>query len=113
MNTSKTSTLSFDTKCDILSEFILEGYDTPSLTPMVNATQLDFDMAFMTHAKLVVPTELGAERIEGLWKLFIQETIGDGYHGPLESLDDIIYWSKNGVFPQEEVDRVTQQGSMM
>jgi len=113
MSTSENSTVSFDTKCDILSAFLLEGYDTPLLTPMVNATQLDFDMAFMTHAKLVVPTELGAERIEALWKLFIQETIGDEYHGPLESLDDIIYWSKSGLFPQEEVDRVTDQGHMI
>jgi len=113
MNTSKTSTPSFEDRCSILSQFWLEQSEAPQFQQMAQYFSTFFRMAMLINFDFVVATEKGTSEINKLWDFFLEELLGDEYHGPLESLDDIIYWSKSGLFPQEEVDRVTQQGSMM
>lgn len=99
MTTSETSTVSFEDKCSILAEFWLEESDKPHFQTMTNYLSIVFRMAMLINFGFVKPTEKGIKEIDGLWDFFINELIGESPTGPIESLDDIRFWAKDGIFP--------------
>ena len=99
MTTSETSTVSFEDKCSILAEFWLEESDKPHFQTMTNYLSIVFRMAMLINFGFVKPTEKVIKEIDGLWDFFINELIGESPTGPIESLDDIRFWAKDGIFP--------------
>ena len=100
MTTSKTSTVSFDDKCAILAEFWLEESEKPQFQAMAQHLSIIFRMALLINFDFVKPTKKGTKEIEDLWDFLINELIGEQTAGPIESLEDIRYWAKDGLFTE-------------
>jgi len=112
---SETPEVSFEDKLQILQDFKFEYLfdDKLSFGKTFSSLSIEFSLITILQAGWAVVEPKGVARVEALWDRLIEETIGDEYHGQLDTLDDIIYWSKDGVFPEEVVERVTQQGHLM
>lgn len=109
MSTSKTSTLSFEDKCSILSELLIDEAENPQLVRMLGYFSVYFRLALLIHTGSAVATEKGVKEVNELWDFVLEDLIGEDTSWPILSLDDIRFLAKDGIFPQEVVDRIANQ----
>ena len=106
MNTSDTSTVSFEDKCSILTEFLVDEFENPNLVNMLGYFSVFFRLALLVNTGSAVATDKGVGEINELWDFILEELIGGDVDEPISSLDDIRYLAKDGIFPKEDVDRI-------
>jgi len=109
MNTSKTSTPSFEDRCAILSELLIDEAENPNLVNMLGYFSVFFRLALLIHTGSAVATDKGVQEVNELWDFVLEELIGKDVDKSIFSLDDIRYFAKDGIFSEEEVDRIANQ----
>lgn len=107
MNTSETSTLSFEDKLKVLSEFRLEYISNDELPfrSMFSAFFMEFSLVTILRAGWAVAEPAGIAKIEALWDFMLSKILDEPTNNAvlITSLEDLIYWSKEGLFSKDDV----------
>ena len=84
MNTSKTSAVSFQSKCSILAEFSLKYKDDSRFAKLIRDNDLGFPYAFGVASGHFEPSSVVALYIEDTWNMLLLELLPQPEFGFVE-----------------------------
>jgi hypothetical protein len=101
MNTSETSTTSFEEKCAILAQVRLEEIENPAFEVLMKLFSLHFNFSLLIEFNFATATDKGIELIDKLWETLLVQVGAEDQPEPIRTFEDLKYWASEGIFSED------------